>query len=114
MREKCIKAALENTPSNVRCVRIRKDLSGLAETSGPDAGLLCAPRPITRRALYVYLHECAHFVLHAGDNDGKHPCYVEEYEAEQWAHKVMRVAGIPVPRAEPAKLRIIFLTCCGG
>ena len=100
MREKCMKVALENTPDNVRCVRIRRDLSGLAETSGPDAGLLCAPRPITRRALYVYLHECAHFVLHAGHNDGKHPCYVEEYEAEQWAHKVMRAAGIPVPRAE--------------
>jgi hypothetical protein len=82
-----MKVALENTPDNVRCVRIRRDLSGLAETSGPDAGLLCAPRPITRRALYVYLHECAHFVLHAGDNDGKHPCYQEEYEAEQWAHK---------------------------
>jgi hypothetical protein len=48
----------------------------------------------------VYLHECAHFVLHAGDNDGKHPCYVEEYEAEQRAHKVMRVAGVPVPRKE--------------
>ena len=97
MRERCIKVALENTPSNVRCVRIRKDLSGLAETSGSDAGLLCAPRPITRRALYVYLHECAHFVLHA---DGKRPHYVEEYEADQWAHKVMRVAGITVPRAE--------------
>jgi len=95
MREKCMKVALENTPDNVRCVRIRRDLSGLAETSGPDAGLLCAPRPITRRALYVYLHECAHFVLHAGHDDGKHPGYVEEYEAEQWAHKVMREAGIP-------------------
>jgi hypothetical protein len=41
-----MKVALENTPDNVRCVRIRRDLSGLAETSGPDAGLLCAPRPI--------------------------------------------------------------------
>jgi hypothetical protein len=89
-------------------VRIRKDLSGLAETSGSDAGLLCAPRPITRRALYVYLHECAHFVLHA---DGERPQYVEEYEAEQWAHKVMRVAGIPVPRAETrqAKQNISYL-----
>jgi hypothetical protein len=106
MRERCIKVALENTPSNVRCVRIRKDLSGLAETSGPDAGLLCAPRPITRRALYVYLHECAHFVLHAGDKHGERPRYVE-----QWAHKVMRVAGIPVPRAETrqAKENISYL-----
>jgi hypothetical protein len=111
MRERCIKVALENTPSNVRCVRIRKDLSGLAETSGPDAGLLCAPRPITRRALYVYLHECAHFVLHAGDKHGERPRYVEEYEAEQWAHKAMRVAGIPVPRAETrqAKENISYL-----
>ena len=73
MRERCIKVALENTPSNVRCVRIRKDLSGLAETSGPDAGLLCAPRPITRRALYVYLHECAHFVCTPGTNTAGAP-----------------------------------------
>ena len=111
MRERCIKVALENTPSNVRCVRIRKDLSGLAETSGPDAGLLCAPRPITRRALYVYLHECAHFVLHTGEKNGERPRYVEEYEAEQWAHKVMRAAGIPVPRAETrqAKENIAYL-----
>ena len=111
MRERCIKVALENTPSNVRCVRIRKDLSGLAETSGSDAGLLCASRPITRRALYVYLHECAHFVLHA---DGKRPRYVEEYEAEQWAHKVMRVAGIP-PKADRlirARARAFDLLIC--
>ena len=111
MRERCIKVALENTPSNVRCVRIRKDLGGLAETSGPDAGLLCAPRPITRRALYVYLHECAHFVLHTGEKHGELPRYAEEYEAEQWAHKVMRAAGIPVPRAETrqAKENIAYL-----
>ena len=59
----------------------------------------------------MYLHECAHFVLHAGDKDGERPPYVEEYEAEQWAHKVMRVAGIPVPRAETrqAKENISYL-----
>jgi hypothetical protein len=59
----------------------------------------------------VYLHECAHFVLHAGDKHGKRPRYEEEFEAEQWAHKVMRMAGIPVPRAETrqAKENISYL-----
>ena len=58
----------------------------------------CARRDPSQDERFTCISTSAtHFVLHA---DGKRPRYVEEYEAEQWAHKVMRVAGIPVPRAE--------------
>lgn len=56
-----------------------------------------APRPVTRKALYIWLHECAHAHLHA--NGKRIPRHVEEMQAEQWAHKMMRVHGISVPRA---------------
>jgi len=54
-----------------------------------------APKPVTRKALYIWLHECAHAQLHR--NNGKVPRHVEEYEAEMWAHARMREHGIPVP-----------------
>jgi hypothetical protein len=85
--------ALENTPANVCVIEIRKGLTGRACYA---SGKLSAPRPFTRKALYIFLHECAHFALHA---DGKRRRrYMEEMEAEQWAHARMREAGIPVPR----------------
>ena len=51
---------------------------------------------MTRKSLYVYLHECAHFHLDHGSS--RKPSHLKEYEAEQWAHDRMREAGIPVPR----------------
>jgi hypothetical protein len=56
---------------------------------------LWAPRPDSRAALLVYLHECAHFALH-GD-DVYRPHYLSEYQAESWAIARMRKAGIAVP-----------------
>jgi hypothetical protein len=57
--------------------------------------LIKAPRPVTARALYVFLHECAHAHLH--DHSGKVPRHVEEMEAVQWAYAKMKKHGIPVP-----------------
>ena len=54
-----------------------------------------APKPVTRKALYIWLHECAHAHLHLK----RGLRHVEEMEAEQWAHARMREAGVPVPRA---------------
>ena len=103
--------ALANTPDNVRVVRICTSLSGFAciNPKHSDFGMLCAPRPVTRKALYIYLHECAHFVLHADRK--RRGSYVEEMEAEQWAHKKMREAGIAVPRmmTRDAKYQIAVL-----
>jgi hypothetical protein len=107
MRDRCIQCAVANTPANVRYVRVRKSLSGAAGLRTRNAkfgeyegiGCLSSPRPITRRALHIFLHECAHFVLHDGLKNGERPRYVEEFEADQWAIAKMRAAGIPVPRS---------------
>ena len=119
MRQLCIQAALANTPVAVMVVRIRKTLSGRAYS----AAEIAAPRPVTRRALAIFLHECAHVALghvkadnaaqfaptlpHGGPGPvqaasmpriRRKPRHVEEYEAEQWAFARMRESGIPIPR----------------
>jgi len=93
MKVRCFQAALENTPENVKMVRIRASLSGVALLR---EGILVGPRPATRKSLYIFLHECAHFHLHAS---GRKARYIEEYEAEMWAHNKMREAGLRVPRS---------------
>lgn len=55
-----------------------------------------APRPVTRKSLYIFLHEGAHAHLHCGGP--KLPVHVKELQAEKWAHSKMREHGIPVPR----------------
>jgi hypothetical protein len=72
----------------------RKSLSGMQDGK---QRLIQTPRPTTRCALYVFLHECAH--AHLGhSHNSKTPRHVEEMEAEKWAHEKMREAGVPVPR----------------
>lgn len=75
--------------------KFRKALSGRAFL---ESKRIESPKPVTRKSLYIWLHECAHAHLHAGDRIGKAKRHVEEFEAEQWAHAKMREAGIPVPR----------------
>lgn len=96
IRERCIQCALANTPDNVRFVELRKNLTGRAYY---EEGRLSSPKPVTRAALHVFLHECAHFVLHAtkAQRKGK-PSHVREMECELWATARMREAGIAVPR----------------
>ena len=112
MRQLCIQAALANTPAAVRVVRIRRTLSGRAYS----AAEIAVPRPVTRRSLHIFLHECAHVALghvfaptlpHGGLGPGQAASeprirrktrHVEEYEAEQWAFARMRESGIPIPR----------------
>lgn len=76
-------------------IEYRKSLSGMHY--GQSKRIL-APRPTTRKALYIFLHECAHAHLGHAHN-GKAPRHVEEMEAEKWAHEKMREAGVPVPRS---------------
>jgi len=73
----------------------RKSLSGMHYGVSK---IIHAPKPTTRKALYIFLHECAHAHLGHAHN-GKAPRHVEEMEAEQWAHEKMRENDIPVPRS---------------
>jgi hypothetical protein len=73
---------------------------------------MLVPRPHTREALYIFLHECAHLHLKhfnscdtedsrlrlAYTGNGQLPRAQEEYEAEQWAISVMRLEGLKVPK----------------
>jgi hypothetical protein len=74
-------------------VKYRKSLSG---RHYGKRKLIQAPRPRTRKSLYIFLHECAHAHLHT--HNGNTPRHVEEMEAEKWAHAKMREHGISVPR----------------
>jgi hypothetical protein len=96
-KERLFACALANTPACVRLIRIREDLTGCAYPNPKSSqhGTLEAPRPVTRRALQVFLHEAAHYAL---DHRSNRPRYLEEYEAEVWSFARMREAGIPVPR----------------
>jgi len=82
-------------------VEYRKSLSGRCCY---ETRVIVAPQPLTRKSLYIFLHECAHVHLH-------YPIYMRsknayrrklkhviEHEAELWAHEQMRKHGIAVPR----------------
>jgi hypothetical protein len=58
--------------------------------------LIQAPRPVTPKSLYIFLHECAHANL-GHSSKSSTPRHVQEYEAEMWAHAKMVKHGIPVP-----------------
>jgi hypothetical protein len=88
-----------NTPPGVRVV-YRKSLSGRAYYS---KRMISVPRPTTREALYIFLHECGHFFFDHGRRQT--PEYLDEIEAEHWAHARMREAGIPVPRKMTAQAK---------
>jgi hypothetical protein len=83
--------ALKYVPAGY-VVEYRKSLSGYCTKT-----TITAPRPVTRKSLYIFLHECAHAQL--GHFDRKRPRHVEEMEAEKWAHRVMRENGVSVPRS---------------
>ena len=57
----------------------RKSLSGVCYGRRHH---LIGPKPVTRKSLYIWLHECAHANLHGKRNRPRH---VEEYEAESGA-----------------------------
>lgn len=85
--------AMQYVPEGYR-VEYRKSLSG--RHYGGDMKLIQAPRPVTRKSLYIFLHECAHAHLH---RDYKPKAHVREMEAEKWAHEKMREHEIAVPRS---------------
>lgn len=95
LTRRCLQCALDNVPEGAVVVTWRKSLTGRALHKH---GLMAleAPRPRTRKALYIFLHECAHLHLHC--NTAK-PRHRREYEAEMFAHERMRRSRIPVPES---------------
>jgi hypothetical protein len=75
-------------------VEYRKSLSG---RHYGRRNLIKAPKPVTAKALYIFLHECAHAYLHTGSGRKAAPRHVQEMQAEIWAHAKMEKHGIPVP-----------------
>jgi len=82
-------------------VQYRKSLSGRAFYVSKR---IEAPRPVTRKSLYIFLHECAHAQLHqpiyaeSKSTYKRIPKHVIELEAEQWAHAKMREHDVAVPK----------------
>jgi hypothetical protein len=82
-------------------VRWRRSLSGRCHYK---AKLIETPKPVTRKSLYIFLHEVGHAVLHEPlfAMHGRHALpakHVCELQAEQFAHDKMREHGIAVPRS---------------
>jgi hypothetical protein len=90
--------------------RDRRSLTGRACIKN-DVRIIEAPRPGTRRALYVFLHECAHHLL--GHLTDRRPTHVHELEAERWAHTAMRAEGLAVPKKETQLAKIYVATKIG-
>jgi len=104
MKLKCMECALLHTPDDLNVVFVRKSLSGRAAITSDGKKILHAPRPITRKSLYIFLHECAHLVLgHCKNN--RVPSHRKEFEAERWAHMKMRECGIAVPKEMTIKAK---------
>jgi hypothetical protein len=88
---------------------------------------MLVPRPRTRDALYVYLHECAHFHLKhfnacdtldprlrlAYSGNGNLSMAHEEYEAERWAINVMRKEGLSVSKKMLKEAKKYVKSCLG-
>ncbi len=56
--------------------------------------------PTTARQLYILAHEVAHVVLGHLEPENNKPSFVEEREAEDWAHAELRRLRVPVPKEE--------------
>jgi hypothetical protein len=98
MKARCVRVAAEETPESVVEIAYRSRLSGSSRRIGKEPFyLISVPRPHTRRALAIYLHEIAHCVLgHFGRSKLK--AWEQERDAEAWAFAKMREHGIAVPR----------------
>ena len=82
-------------------VKYRTSLRGYCKY---DSKIIEVPKPVTRKSLCLFLHECAHAHVHYAWFERpsayrSKPKHVVELEAEQWAHAKMREHGIAVPRS---------------
>jgi hypothetical protein len=93
--ERFLAIAAKHTPEDVT-IEYRNGLSGRAWV---QSRRMVAPKPTTRRRLHIYLHEIGHIVLgHSIGSNKRKPKHVQEMEAEQFAFRIMREEGVPIPR----------------
>ena len=107
-----ISIAAKYAPQGIRIRYKRKGNLMPAWADLEDKSML-VPVPDNREALYVFLHECAHFHLkhfvpsqsvdprlRFAYTGNKPPMLAEqEFEAERWAMHIMRTEGVAVPRS---------------
>ena len=77
----------------VKKITYGKSLSGKAWCKEKR---LRIPPPTTRKRMYVIAHELGHLALHTKTSKRQ---FIQEFEAEQYAHTLMRRFNIKVPRA---------------
>ena len=100
MKERCIAAAQAETHHSITEIRYRSSLTGRAWRNGEEY-IIVVPRPHTRRALQIYLHEVAHVILGHCDSGRRVKAlraWQRERAAEDWSFAAMRRHGIAVPR----------------
>lgn len=77
-------------------VALKKVRSGLTGCAYVQSREIEAPWPSTsRNRLYILAHEIGHVAL---DHKPSQLRYVKEFEAEQFAHGLLRQIGVAVPR----------------
>ena len=91
MTARCLKVAEKFVPNGYRIIH-KQRLSGHVFWKNREFHV---PRPVTRKALYIYLHEYAHIYLK--HNEADLPIHRREYEAETWAIRMMEYEDIPPP-----------------
>jgi hypothetical protein len=88
------KIAKKNTPPDVQVIW-KDPLESYDGKVDYNTGELFVPHPDSMENLLVYLHECAHFILHR--NDESTPCYLRNFQAETWALDTMQAEGLTLP-----------------
>jgi hypothetical protein len=87
--------ALKYIPPNAE-IRYSREAGGGGLSWIDGRPLIEVPKPVCPRTLRVFLHECAHILLHA--KAGNKPSHIIEFEAESWTFETMRREGIPIPQ----------------
>jgi hypothetical protein len=113
--DRLIKIAKKYRPRGVS-VKFRKDqylTPAHAAILHDGSKVLYVPKPESREALFIFLHECAHHHLGHCKPEYKEPLWRQEYEAEMWAIRTMRFEGLRVPRAMIAEAKRYVAECAG-
>jgi hypothetical protein len=111
--DKLIKIAKKYKPRGV-FIRFRKDCyltPAHAAILHDGSKILYVPRPESREALFIFLHECAHHHLGHCKLGYREPLWRQEFEAERWAIKTMREEGLCVPRSMIAEAKRYVAEC---